>query len=64
MMAQISPYSHGVGIKLNTTRPRIFYNSIKMRIMLELPTEEGQFQLLFILSLVLLYAVNYIFNRI
>ena len=37
---------HGAGIKLKTTKPRIFYNYIKMRIMIEFSTEDGQFQVL------------------
>ena len=38
MMDQISSDLHGVGIKLNTTPPRIVKTSIKMHIMLELST--------------------------
>ena len=36
-------------IKLNTKQPITVSNSIKMRIMIELSTEYGQFQVLFIL---------------
>ena len=55
---------HGVGIKLNTTKPRIVYKYINMWIMLEFSTEDGQFQVLFILSLALLSDVKYIFNQL
>ena len=54
MMAQILSGLYGVGIKLRSAQPIIDYNSINMRIMQELFTEDGQFQVLFILSLVLL----------
>ena len=64
MMDQISSYLHGLGIKLNTTQPIIVYNSIKMRIMIKLSLEESQFQVLFILSLVLLSSGKYRFNQI
>ena len=64
MRDQMSSELHVVGINFNTTRPRIVYNSIKVRIMLELSTEDGHFQLFFILCLVLLSSRNYIFNQI
>ena len=64
MMAQISSDLHGVGIKLKTTQPIIFYNVIKMCIVLELSTEDGQFQVLYILCLVFLSAGKYIFNQL
>ena len=34
IMAQNSPYLHGVGIKLKTTQPIIFWNAIKLRIII------------------------------
>ena len=43
MMVQISSDLHVVGIKLKTTQPRIAYNVINMRIMLEVLTEDSQF---------------------
>ena len=62
MVDQISSYLHGVVIKFNATQPIIIWNAIKMRIILELSIEDGQFQVLFILSLMLLYAEKYRFN--
>ena len=62
-MAQKLSDLHGVEIKFNTTPPIIVYNSIKMRIMLELLTEDVRFQLLFILFLLFLYSVKYRFNQ-
>ena len=44
MIDQMSSDLHGVGIKLKTTQPRIAYNAINMRIMLEVLTEDSQFQ--------------------
>ena len=64
MMAQIPSDLHGVGIKLNITQPRIVYNVIKIRIMLEFWIEDGQFQVLFILSLALISIVKYRFNQL
>ena len=64
MMDQMSSVLHVVGIKLNTTQPIIVWNFIKMRIMPELPTEDGQFRILYLLCLVLLSAVNYRFNQL
>ena len=64
MMDQMSSGSHGVEIKLNTTQPKIVQNVIKMRIMLELSTEDGQFRVLFTLYLMLLYAGKYRFNQL
>ena len=63
MMDQISPYLHGVGIKSNNTKPRIVQNATKKRIILELLTEDGWFQELFILFLVLKYLGKYRFNH-
>ena len=62
MMYQILSYLHGVGIKLKTTQPIIIYNAIKMRIMVKVSTEDNQFQVLFVLSLVLLSDGKYGFN--
>ena len=64
MMAQISSDLHWVGIKLKTTQLRIFYTAIKMRIMLELPTENGQSQVLFVLCLVFLSSGKYRFDQL
>ena len=64
MMAQMPPDLHGVGIKLNSTQPIIVYNATNMRIMIEFSTEDGQFQVLFILLLVLLSSGKYRFNQI
>ena len=64
IMDQILSYLHGVVIKWKTTQPIIVYNAIKMRIMLELLTEYGQFQVLFVLSLALLSAGKYGFNQL
>ena len=64
MMAQMSSDLHGMGTKLKTKQPNFFKNAINMRIMLELSTEDGQFQVLYILCLMLLYAGKYIFNQI
>ena len=55
-MAQISSDLHGVGINLKHTKPSIFYSTIKMRIVIELLTEDGRFQLLFELFLVLPFS--------
>ena len=46
-MAQISSDLQVVGIKLNTTQPRIVCDVIKMCIMSELSTEDVQFWVLF-----------------
>ena len=64
IMVQISSDLHGVGINLKTTQPRIVYNTIKMGIVLEFSTEDGQFQVLFTLCLLLLSTVNYRFNQL
>ena len=64
MMAQISSDLHGVGIKLKTTQPIIFYNAIKMQIMLEFSTEDGQYQVFFILFLFFLSSRNYISKKL
>ena len=61
---QISSGLHGLGIKFKTTQPIIVQNFLKMQIMLEFSTEEGQFHVLYILCLVFLSAVNYRFNQI
>ena len=50
---------HEVEIKYKTTQPRIVYNAIKMRIMLEFSIEDGQFRVLSTLYLVLLSAGKY-----
>ena len=62
MIYKILSYLHGVGIKLKTTQPIIIYNAIKMRIMVKVSTEDNQFQVLFVLSLVLLSDGKYRFN--
>ena len=41
-----------------------FYNAINMRIMIEFSTEDGQFQVLFMLSLVFISDWKYIFNHL
>ena len=64
MMAQMLSDLHGVVIKWNTTQPRTAYTTIKMSIILELSTEEGHFQVLSILCLLLIYTVKYIFNHL
>ena len=64
MMDQISSDLHVVGTMLKTTQPRIFYNAIKISIILEFLTEDGRFQVLFFLFLVLLSAVKYRFNQL
>ena len=46
-MDKISSDLHGEEINLKTTQPKIIYNAIKMRIMLELLSEYGQFKVLF-----------------
>ena len=64
MMDQMSSGLHGVDIKLKTTQHRILYNIIKMQIIPEFSTEYGQFQVLYILYLVLLSDGKYRFNQI
>ena len=64
MMDQISSDLHRVGIKFNTTQTRIVWNVIKIQIMPELSTEDGQFWLLYILCLVLLFSIKYLFNQL
>ena len=64
MMDQMSSGLNGAEIKFKTTQHRIVQNVIKMQIVLEFSTEDGQFRVLYILCLVLLYAGNYIFNQI
>ena len=64
MMAKILSDLHGVGIKLKTTQIRFFKNAINIQIMLESLTEDGQFQVLFTLYLMLLSAGKYRFNQI
>ena len=64
MMALISSGLHKVGTELKTTQPRIFYNYIKMQIMLKLSTKDGNFQVFFILSLEFLSAGNYSWTAI
>ena len=64
MVAQMLSYLREVGIKLKTTQPRLFKNTIKMWIILAFSTEDSQFQVLFILSLELMYAVKYRFNQL
>ena len=63
-MDQMTSGLHVVGINLKTTQPRFFLNAIKMRIILELPTGDGQFQVFFILSLLFLFIGKYIFNEL
>ena len=53
MIGQMSSDLHGVGIKLKTTKPRIFQNDIRMWITQEVFTEDGLFQVLFIIFLTL-----------
>ena len=60
----MSPSLHVMVIKLKTAQPRIVWNSIKMRIILELLIEDVQFQLIIMLLLVLLYAGKYRLNYI
>ena len=64
IMDKMSSDLHGVVIKFNNTKPSIVYNNIKMRIMLDLSTEDGQFQVLFILCLEFLSVGNYRFNKL
>ena len=64
MIDQISSDLHGVIIKFKTKQPRTVHNAIKMQIMLEFSTEDGQFQVLFILCLVLLSSGKYRFNQV
>ena len=64
MMDQISSGLHGVEIKLKIAQTRIVWNVIKMQIMPELSTEDGQFRVLYILCLVLLSAEKYRFNQL
>ena len=63
MMAQMLSDLHGARIKWNTTYPRIFQNTTQMKIVLEVSTEDGQFQVLFILSLAFLNAGQYRSNH-
>ena len=63
IMTQISTDIHVLGVNLNNKQPRIVYYSIQMQIMLKLLTEDGQLQLLFIILLALLSAINYISNQ-
>ena len=63
-MSQQSSDLHGVVIKLNTTKPIIVYNAMKMRIILEFSAEDGQFQVFLILSFVLLSSGKYRFNQV
>ena len=49
---------------MKSTNLIIVYKSINMQIILEFSTEDGQFQLLFILSLTFLPNVKYKFNQI
>ena len=53
---------HAVGINFKTTQPKIVYNDIKTRIIIELLTEGGHFQSLFILVLVFLPNGKQVFN--
>ena len=64
MMSQIPSDLHGVVTKLNTQQPRIFYNSIKIWIVLELSTEDVQFQVFLILVLVFLFDIKCRLNQI
>ena len=64
MMDEMSSDLHGVEMKLRTTQPRIVWNVIKIQIMLELSTEDGQFRVLYILCLVLLSDGKYRFDQI
>ena len=48
-MDQMSSDLHEVGINLKTKQPRIVYNATTTWIMIELSTEDGKFQVLFIL---------------
>ena len=64
IMDQISSGLHGSGIKLKTTQPIISWNIINMRIIPELSIEDGQYQVLYILCLVLLSSGKYRFNQL
>ena len=64
MMDQISSGLHGVDIKLKTIQQKIAQNVIKMHIMSEFSTEDGQFRVLSTLYLVLLSAGNYRFGQL
>ena len=64
MKYQISAGLHGVEIKLKTTQQKIDQNVIRMQTMPELSTEDGQFQVLSTLYLVLMSAGNYRFNQL
>ena len=64
MMDQMSSGLNGVEIKLKTAQPKIAYNVIRMRIMLEFSIEDGQFRVLYTLYLVLLSAGKYRFFQL
>ena len=49
MMAQMSSDLHEAGIKLKTTQTIIVWNLVKIQIMPGFLTEDGQFQVLYIL---------------
>ena len=59
MMDKISSGLHGVEIKLNTTQSITVWNVFRMQIIPELSSEDGQFQLLYILFLVLMASEKY-----
>ena len=48
-MDQMSPVLHGGEIKLKTTQTIIVWNLVKIQIMPGFLTEDGQFQVLYIL---------------
>ena len=64
MMDQMLSDIHVVGIKWNTTQPMISDNSVKIRIMIELLTEDVQFQVLSILSLEFQSSGKFIFYQL
>ena len=64
MMDKISSGLHGVEIKLNTTQSITVWNVFRMQIIPELSSEDGQFQLLYILFLVLMASVKYRFKHL
>ena len=64
MMDQMTSDLHGVVIKLKTVNSRIVYNTTQARIMQEVLTEDGTFQILFTLFLELQSSGKYGYNRL
>ena len=64
MMTQMLSELHGAGIKLKNKQPIFLWNTTNMRMMLELSTEYGQFQVLLILPLVFMSSGKYILKQI